>query len=82
LWFRIEPAGRLTTTHYVGTSRLSSSARQEANTTFIRVIEWQSTNHWFGLLFDAHFDSNATTLADNPKVENLTTSDGFLIIDW
>jgi hypothetical protein len=33
------------------------------------------------LLFDAHFDSRATMLADNPKVENLTTSDGFLIAD-
>jgi hypothetical protein len=32
-------------------------------------------------LFDAHFDSRATMLADNPKVENLTTSDGFLIAD-
>jgi hypothetical protein len=33
------------------------------------------------LLFDAHFDSRATMLADNPKVANLTTSDGFLIAD-
>jgi hypothetical protein len=31
--------------------------------------------------FDAHFDSRATMLADNPKVDNLTTSDGFLIAD-
>jgi hypothetical protein len=31
--------------------------------------------------FDAHFDSSAAILADNPKVENFTTSDGFLIID-
>jgi hypothetical protein len=30
---------------------------------------------------DAHFDSSATMLADNPNVENFTTSDGFLIID-
>jgi hypothetical protein len=30
---------------------------------------------------DAHFDSSATMLADNPKVENFTTSDDFLIID-
>jgi hypothetical protein len=34
-----------------------------------------------GYFFDAHFDSSATMFADNPKVENLTTSDGFLIID-
>src|SRR5262249_16989943 len=32
--------------------------------------------------FDAHFDSSATMLAANPKVENFTTGDGFLIIDW
>jgi hypothetical protein len=30
---------------------------------------------------DAHFDSSATMLADNPKIENFTTRDGFLIID-
>ena len=33
------------------------------------------------VLFDAHFDSSAAMLADNPKVENFTTRDGFLIID-
>jgi hypothetical protein len=30
---------------------------------------------------DAHFDSSAAILVDNPKVENFTTTDGFLIID-
>jgi hypothetical protein len=34
-----------------------------------------------GYLFDAHFDSSATIFSDNPNVENLTTSDGFLNID-
>jgi len=33
------------------------------------------------VLFDAHSDSSATILADNPKVENFTTRDGFLSID-
>jgi len=35
----------------------------------------------FDYSFGAHFDSKATMLVDNPKVENLTTSDGFLITD-
>ena len=30
---------------------------------------------------DAHFDSSVARLADNPNVENFTTTDGFLIID-
>jgi hypothetical protein len=30
---------------------------------------------------DAHFDSSVARLADNPKVENFTTSDGFLVTD-
>ena len=44
-----------------------------------KVLLRVSSNHRFG--FTAHFDSRATMLADNPKVENLTTSDGFLIAD-
>jgi hypothetical protein len=44
-------------------------------------VEFAVAELSLGYFFDAHFDSSATMFADNPNVENLTTRDGFLIID-
>jgi hypothetical protein len=44
-------------------------------------VEFAVAELSLGYFFDAHFDSSATMFPDNPNVENLTTRDGFLIID-
>jgi predicted KAP-like P-loop ATPase len=53
----------------------------EAIREFLEAWRQHDTNPLLGVLFDAHFDSSATMLADSPEVENFTTKDGCLIID-